>query len=440
MNLLTCITLSLALLDLATCGLRKLDEDDDDENAGSHDTILHFTYGENDETGPRNWDKERTIKGKSVPYVGNKLNTENHCRATWLSPANIDSNLFIHNTGEVLQAVNQHVEHEGVSETIVITITSEEIEMADWELGHPTDAYHGIDVRANILGLFQIFDTFDPMPDSDAFTTYDFHFMSIFYCDPDKVEAHRSMHQIDGKRFPLELEFVFFKYPKEIGIDQSILPYNDDNTVVRDNVAVILSVLGEVGEEENKYFQPIVDAAKGFHGSDFGLNDLDDNNVVGIKLPWSPTWLLPDASAYYYYNDGTFPVPPCWRVPRYYVMKDPIKISQKQLNVLTNIKTKREKGTGGRMPCTFSVIQTDILPADVTLNSLEYVMKGDDKRPRSEAEVLAKQERLKEMDVFQKGCLDKQFMIWVARVGFKINFGNAILIITPIFMGLYVIH
>lgn len=78
------------------------------------------------------------------------------------------------------------------------------------------------------------------------------------------------------------------------------------------------------------HFKPVVEAAQKFHGKDNDDTDLVRNTKF-IEAPWSPTWLLPDSSDYYYYDDASFPVPPCWSVQRYYVMRETIKISQSQV-------------------------------------------------------------------------------------------------------------
>ncbi|CAL8143159.1 unnamed protein product [Orchesella dallaii] len=403
------------------------------------ETVLHYTYGDNDKTGPLYWSALRNVNGKSVPYLPGKPFTQNHCTALLVSPLNIQSkNIvtpeFLHK-GEVLEQIHADIEHDGVSQTIAISISAPEIEWAEWEFAHPTDAYHGIEVRANQLGLFQLFDSFDPIPKTDAFTTFDFHFMSIFYCDLSKAPKYRSMHQLENKRFPLELEFVFFRKPKDLGIDQPA-PYEETETDDTTNPAVILTVLGEIGTEDNKYFQPVVDAAKLFHGQDFGMDEETIYDEIFIKRPWSPTWLIPDSSAYYYYNDASFPVPPCWKVERYYVLKDPINISQAQLNALTNIRTDREKGTGGKMLCTFSKVPDFIDEIEqqrvVTLNIMEHEMRGDDKKPRSEKEVLALKERRKSMDVFRRRIAGEA--VYENNEVAKPPSSNAILIISPIIL------
>jgi len=195
----------------------------------------------------------------------------------------------------------------------------------------------------------------------------------------------------------------------------------------------------KIGEKDNKYFQPVVDAAKKFRGKDFGVGDIDEDNVVNIVLPWSPLWLLPDSSAYYYYNDGSFPVPPCWKVSRFYVMKDRIQISQAQLDELTNIKTDREKGTDGRMPCTFSNLQKDILTGDITFNPMEYEMKGhDDGKPRTEDERRAIKERKRRMDIFRRRLAGEA--VYDSDGTGNLIFSNFVLLISCSLVALYVVN
>ena len=78
----------------------------------------------------------------------------------------------------------------------------------------------------------------------------------------------------------------------------------------------------------HEQFERVVEAIKEYQGLSF---DNYDGAKVTIPKPFSLSWLIPRDSGYYYYDNGTFPVPPCFRIPRVYIVKDPLKISQSQV-------------------------------------------------------------------------------------------------------------
>jgi hypothetical protein len=64
-----------------------------------------------------------------------------------------------------------------------------------------------VEIRAPHWGVFQLNDGFEDMNEElskrlglNQFTNYDFHFASLFYCDPNQASSKRSMHQINGKK------------------------------------------------------------------------------------------------------------------------------------------------------------------------------------------------------------------------------------------------
>ncbi len=94
------------------------------------------------------------------------------------------------------------------------------------------------------------------------------------------------------------------------------------------------------------------------------MDDYEDKKEEIMK--WDLHWLIPMDSGYFYYNNGTFPVPPCFPIPRVYVIKEPIQISKKQLKAFTSFKAKSE--ASGRMPCTFGKLRHEITKSEVYFN------------------------------------------------------------------------
>lgn len=118
--------------------------------------------------------------------------------------------------------------------------------------------FFAVEIRPSSVGLIQLTDNFDPIPQTTSHTAYDFHFLSLFYCDLQRASVHRTMHQIDGKRYPLELEFIFLrKAPSQLKFSvEGLMDENNDfandppdsiSTLYdSEYLAVIVSVLGEV--------------------------------------------------------------------------------------------------------------------------------------------------------------------------------------------------
>jgi len=288
-----------------------------------------------------------------------------------------------------------------------------DLQKKEWSIGYPEDTFNGIVIHAPSTGTFQLLDRFDPVIADNEDILFDFVFASIHYCDIDD-HSGRSMHQLDGKRFPFEFDMFFFKSPLGLGIDTSLMD---------GNVGVLVAILGEIDKEDNPRIEPMIKAAKRLHlPREFDLDAIEferqELTMEEIIPPWSPTWLIPDVSTYYYYNDGSFPVPPCYSINRVYVLKEPIKMSFRQWSTLTNISSEREPSK--ILGCTFSVLQDDL--EDVRYNSHEFNMRGDDGRPMNaedKRKVKARQERdyqeRMRIDLLRKGQKQSGVKIPISR-------------------------
>lgn len=117
---------------------------------------------------------------------------------------------------------------------------------------------NAVEIRSLNFGILELMDNFEPLGKSSPRTIYNFQFLTIFYCDLKQAPASRSMHQIDGQRFPLELYFVFLKSLRTnqdqeklfSGADPEVVDNDDVNHSVNfyeaNTVAIIVVVQGKV--------------------------------------------------------------------------------------------------------------------------------------------------------------------------------------------------
>lgn len=106
-----------------------------------------------------------------------------------------------------------------------------------------------------------------------------------------------SEHYLDGSPYPLEIQFV----------------HQGD-----DGMTVIVSVMGVIGSA-NPEIEKILENAP----AEPGHMSVKDVTVDAFEL-------IPDATNYYQYV-GSLTTPPCTESVMWYVLKDPIKISEEQL-------------------------------------------------------------------------------------------------------------
>lgn len=120
-----------------------------------------------------------------------------------------------------------------------------------------------VEIRPTNPGQIQLSDNFNPLGQTDSSTNYKLRFISLFYCDLDTASPRRTMHQVDGQRFPLEIEFVFLRdvtredLPRfQTTVEEEEYDDPDDNTndamyglYDGNQIAVIVAVLGEVNSK-----------------------------------------------------------------------------------------------------------------------------------------------------------------------------------------------
>ncbi|XP_014606466.1 PREDICTED: putative carbonic anhydrase 3 [Polistes canadensis] len=139
------------------------------------------------------------------------------------------------------------------------------------------------------------------------------------------VQMHfhwESEHTIDDKRYPLELHLVH---------------YNDDyiNDLVASehkNGLVVLTILFEIGENNNEGLNPIISGAK-------LVTEWIGGSFVRINGQVTPDLLVPKNRKNYYTYEGSLTTPDCKEVVTWLIMKEKLTVSEEQLEILQNIES-----------------------------------------------------------------------------------------------------
>lgn len=117
-----------------------------------------------------------------------------------------------------------------------------------------------------------------------------------------------SEHQLNGKKYPLEMHMV-----------------TQDH---QGNYRVV-GYFFEIGKQNNTGFEPIIEAVRNIEKSENQLTfGIDFSNIV------------PNDKANYYSYKGSFTTPPCTEGVVFHIMKETIKISQKQLEAFHGLELK----------------------------------------------------------------------------------------------------
>ncbi|KAJ6656215.1 hypothetical protein lerEdw1_004046 [Lerista edwardsae] len=127
-----------------------------------------------------------------------------------------------------------------------------------------------------------------------------------------------SEHSINGQKYPLEMQIYCYDAKKFVDIDKAI----EENGKLR-----ALSILFEVGLEDNNHYKSIIDGVASV--SRFGKkSELD---------PFILLNLLPNATDKYYTYNGSLSSPPCSETVEWIIFKDPVNISENQGAILNNL-------------------------------------------------------------------------------------------------------
>eukprot|EP00088_Acartia_fossae_P026938 TRINITY_DN27724_c0_g1_i3.p1 TRINITY_DN27724_c0_g1~~TRINITY_DN27724_c0_g1_i3.p1 ORF type:complete len:307 (-),score=43.64 TRINITY_DN27724_c0_g1_i3:850-1770(-) len=126
-----------------------------------------------------------------------------------------------------------------------------------------------------------------------------------------------SEHTVEGQHYPIEIHFVHYKAKHD---DLSSALQNAES----DTLAV-LGIFGEISEEDNPMFAPLVDNLEALH-SDIGQF---------YEIPaFSASNMLPSDLSRFYRYSGSLTTPGCNQIVTWTVNQTPVKISSAQLEKL----------------------------------------------------------------------------------------------------------
>lgn len=131
------------------------------------------------------------------------------------------------------------------------------------------------------------------------------------------VDGRGSEHTVDKKKYAAELHFVSYNI-KYGGVSGSLK--------AEDGLAV-LGVLIEVGGSDNLAFSFL----------DFASNVTSPKTSVIIE-PFTFDRILPEDKTKYFRYKGSLTTPPCSQVVTWTVFKDPVSISERQVNLMRSLK------------------------------------------------------------------------------------------------------
>jgi Eukaryotic-type carbonic anhydrase len=103
-------------------------------------------------------------------------------------------------------------------------------------------------------------------------------------------------------------------------------------------------------EDDQQYFDRIygdfkhreAQEAKTSNGTRTIIHDLDYEDVPF----WPYEWIVKVETEYYFRYEGTQLVPPCWETVHWRLMKDPIRVPQRQIDELNRLLAWRLSPTG----------------------------------------------------------------------------------------------